>query len=57
MVRILGFHCHGPGFNPWSGNVDPASRVVWPKKKKKLPKYSKQIGDVTYVSSQIMTVI
>ena len=20
VVRILGFHCHGPGFNSWSGN-------------------------------------
>ena len=25
MVRTLGFHCHGLGFNPWLGNWDPAS--------------------------------
>jgi len=24
-----------PGFDPWLGNPDPASRVVWPKKRKR----------------------
>lgn len=23
----------GPGFDPWSGTKDPASLVMWPKKK------------------------
>ena len=34
MVRTLRFHCQGPGFNPWSGNQDPTSQTVRPKKKK-----------------------
>ena len=25
VVRIPGFHCCDPRFNPWSGNRDPAS--------------------------------
>ena len=24
VVRTQRFHCHGPRFNPWSGNEDPA---------------------------------
>ena len=35
MVRTLHFHCWGAGFDPWSGNYDPARRMVQPKKKKK----------------------
>ena len=34
VVRTRGFHCRGPGFNPWSGNQDPASCVARPKEKK-----------------------
>ena len=34
VVGILGSHCRGPGFNPWSGNRDPASCVARPKRKK-----------------------
>ena len=33
VVRTWPFHCCGPGFNPWSGNKDPASREAQPKKK------------------------
>lgn len=36
MVRTLGFHCQGPRFNHWSGNQDPTSQTVRPKKKKKI---------------------
>ena len=36
MVRTLHFHSRGPGFDPWSGNEDPACHVVQPKKKKEL---------------------
>ena len=32
VVRIPGFHCCGPGFNPCSGNWDLAICVAWPKK-------------------------
>ena len=36
MVRILGFHCHGPGFNLWLGNwVLQATQHGQKKKKKK----------------------
>ena len=35
MVRTLSCHCRAHGFNPWSGNQDPASHPMWPKKKKK----------------------
>ena len=35
VVRTQHFHCRGPGFNPWSGNWDPASLAAWPKKKKR----------------------
>ena len=33
-VRTLCFHCWGPGFNPWSGNWDPTSRMAQPRNKK-----------------------
>ena len=33
VVRTLHFHCQGPGFNPCSGNQNPASCMKWPKKK------------------------
>lgn len=34
VVRTQHFHCRGPGFDPWSSLVgDPASCVMWPKKK------------------------
>ena len=38
VVRTLRFHCGGRKFNPRSGNEDPASHMVWPKKKKKREK-------------------
>ena len=31
MVNTPCFQCMGHGFNPWSGNYDPARCVVWPK--------------------------
>ena len=34
MVRTPHFHGQGCGFNPWSGNWDPASHALQPKKKK-----------------------
>ena len=37
VVRTQYFHCHGRGFNPWSGNQDSESCSVLPKKKKKKP--------------------
>ena len=33
VVRTRCFHCHGPGFNPQLGNLDPASHKVQPKKR------------------------
>ena len=38
MVRAQHFYCWGPGFNPWSGNQDPASSVPWQKTNKGLEK-------------------
>ena len=35
MVRTPHIPCRGHWFDPWSGKSDPASPVVWPKKKKK----------------------
>ena len=35
VVRSPCFHCNGPGFNPWSGNKDPASHGIWSKKEEK----------------------
>ena len=35
VIRIQGFHCHGPGSAPGKKNLDPASRRVQQKKKKK----------------------
>ena len=35
VVRALSFHCRGHWFDPWSGNSDPTSRAVRPKRKKK----------------------
>ena len=32
VVRILGFHCNDPRFNPWLWNWDPASQAVQPNK-------------------------
>ena len=37
MVRIPGFHCHGPGSVPGWGTGDPASYVAQPKKKRTYP--------------------
>ena len=34
VVRILGFHCCGPGFDPWLGNGDPASHAARQNKNK-----------------------
>ena len=34
-VRTPCFHCSGEGFDPSSGNQDPAQQVMRPKKKKK----------------------
>ena len=48
MVRTPRFHCRGHGFNPWSGNQDPASREVWPKGKKK--KSNKLMGYPVYLA-------
>ena len=33
VVRTQRFHCWRPGFHPWLGNKDPASRVARPKTK------------------------
>ena len=33
VVKTPGFQCRGRGFNPWSGNKDPTSCMVRPKKK------------------------
>ena len=35
IARTLCFHCRGHGFEPWSGNSDPASHVAKKKKKKR----------------------
>ena len=37
VVRIPGFHCHGPGSVPGWGTGDPASYVAQPKKKRTYP--------------------
>ena len=34
IARTLCFHCRGHGFEPWSGNSDPASHVAKKKKKR-----------------------
>ena len=31
MVKTGHLHCHGPRYDPWSGNYDPTSRVARPK--------------------------
>ena len=36
MVMTPHFHYRGPGFNPWSGNKDPANHVVQPAKKQNM---------------------
>ena len=35
MIKTLGFHCRGCGFNPWLGNYDPTRCRMQPKKKKR----------------------
>ena len=35
VVRTLCSHCQGPGFNPWSRNLDLTSPAAAKKKKKK----------------------
>lgn len=35
MVKTPGFHCHGPGFNAWSGNLRYFKECNMAKKKKK----------------------
>ena len=32
VVKTLHFPWRGPGFDPWSENVDPTCHAVWPKK-------------------------
>ena len=34
-VKTPHFQCRGHGFDPWSGNWDPASHEIWPKNYKK----------------------
>lgn len=36
VVMILGFHCHGPGFNPWLGTEIPPSCGVPAKNEKEI---------------------
>ena len=36
VVRPPHVHCHGPGFNPWSGNKD--LQATWSDQKKKVTK-------------------
>lgn len=35
MVKTPGFHCHGPGFSPWSGNLRYSKECNMATKKKK----------------------
>ena len=35
MVKTAGFHCHGPGFSPWSGNLRYFKECNMATKKKK----------------------
>ena len=32
LIKTWPFHCQGPRFNPWLGNQDPTSHVVWTEK-------------------------
>ena len=50
MVRAPCFHCRGYGFDPWSGNLDPISRMAQPKKK--LKKKTKKM----FLLSEFLTV-
>ena len=48
VVKTQGFHCCGLGFDPWSGNEDPASRAMQPKKKLE-PMICQRVGlDIGY---------
>ena len=38
-LGLWAFTAGGTGFDPWLGNQDPTSHVVWPKKKKKCVYY------------------
>ena len=41
VVRILPFHCWGPDFNFWLGELDPTSHTQWKNKgETKLPIFS-----------------
>lgn len=33
IVKIVSFHCNGPGFDPWSRYYDPTCHAVWPNRK------------------------
>ena len=45
MVKTAGFHCHGPGFSPWSGNLRYFKECNMATKKKKKSLASYQILD------------
>ena len=47
-VGSLHFHCRWPRFDPWSGNKDPTSHTVWPKKQNKRKK--KVVGSSVWMS-------
>ena len=35
VVKFLHFHCREHRFDPWLGDLDATSHVVWPKGEKK----------------------
>lgn len=51
VVRTPCFHCRSPGFNPWSGNKDPASLTMWPKKKSTEKSHDLDGSKHTFLSS------
>ena len=51
MVRILGFHCCGLGFNLWSGNRSQKMLSAAKRKKKFLIKITEMKGKENFRSS------
>ena len=51
VVKTLCFHCRGCGFDPWSGNWDPACCTAQPKRKRKKSSQQKKCREHPCCSS------
>lgn len=53
VVKILGFHCHSLGSNPWSGSWDPILQASWHGQKKENSAFDTYFGVVVRIQKYL----